>query len=234
MKIRRFPDKPYLAIIDLFGAHQESAGAEPLEAAVAELIADGVVIIAFNGAEVEFIDWSCASALVAHQLRAQMRGGQLVFTQLRERIFDLLFEKFNIPLPYVATEQEVLALTPQPPTPPEWWFWKVDLRLYLQAESHGDITVVQLVGAAYGPPEAEFLSSFLAEVKTPKIVLEMSSLGALTDEALSPFIKLRKSHPERVTWCGLNGLPLTLLQITGMAKLFPHYPDATQAAAALA
>ena len=182
------------------------------------------------------MDLSAACGLVCHLLRLQYRGGNLTLCCLSESMGQLLFGRFEIGVEYVDSEEEALAAcTPLSHTPPEGdplrgW----NLAVFGETEIQGDVGIVYLRGAIYGPPEIDYFQKLVDPMETPKMLIQCENLCAITADGVGVFVKLLKTYQSRqgLVLYRLNGLPHYFFATTGLDKIFPMADSIEDALAA--
>ena len=216
----------YIGVIQLQGDFT-SQEADKLEQAISGVIGHGYRWIIVNCEKLEFLDLTCAQALLSNLARVQVCGGNLFLCSLTHKLWALLKERYELTVAVAENEEAARAhcvrgnqaLDPIPSQ--KLWVWPAQ---------HGDFRVVEMLGSLYDEADIALLDGALSGAS--KVILECSRLVSLSMPGLGCLV----GHFKRLSD---DGGGLRLVKAAGAAAhyltlagpLFPALNSLDEAAA---
>ena len=172
----------YIGIVELQGEYVDEA-APLLDQAISAVIGHGYRWIIIDCQKLEFLDLTCAQALVANLARLQLSGGNLFLCGLSRGLWGLLKERYQLGV--AVAENEAKARTHclrgdgayQPIANQKLWVW---------SQQAGPIRVIELLGSIYDEADVVRLDSAIGDAN--RVILECSRLVSLSIAGLGSLV----------------------------------------------
>lgn len=216
----------YIGVVELQGEFEGEA-AEKIDQAISTVIGHGYRWILVNCEKLEFLDLTCAQALVSNLARLQLADGNLYLCSLSQALFALFKERYELNVAVALSEEKAREHCPRPggdykPIPAQkMWLW---------TRQSNEFTVVELLGSLYD--EADILLLDKELIGARMAILECSRLVSLSTAGLGSLV----GHARRL---GESGGGLRVVNPAGAALYFlglagPTFPpfESLEAAAA--
>jgi anti-anti-sigma regulatory factor len=168
----------YIGLLEIRGDFT-SEDADKLEKALSEVIGHGYRWVLVDCQKLDFLDLTCAQALVCNLARLQICGGNLFLHSLSPGLWALLKERYELSVAVAENEEKARqhcargeqAMDPIPPQ--KLWLW---------ASQHGDLRVIELLGSLYDEADITLLRGALQGAS--KVILDCARLVSLSTAGL--------------------------------------------------